>query len=120
MYRRASFLLFVLLGLTPVTGSAMQLQDPRSAAVYLQQQRPLVRACLAHSYTAASAAQLWSDADCSALLEQNSRLKQAWALVLPNGSVKGLLHIPYGLRQPTIDAYAEYKKLAQRIAGLAP
>ncbi|MCV6612262.1 MAG: hypothetical protein OIF55_15935 [Amphritea sp.] len=120
MYRRASFLLVLLLSLTPLAGSAMQLQDPRSAAVFIQKQRPLVTACLEHSHSVLSTDQLWSYPACATLLERDQQIRQAWSLLLPDGSARGLVYIPYGLRQPTVDAYSEYKKLAQRIARLTP
>lgn len=100
-------------------GHAMQLNDPRAAAVYIQKQRPLVDACLNHSQRVSHPSQLWEHAACATLLERDRPIKRAWALLLPEGSHRGLVYIPYGLRQPTIDAYAEYKKLAQRIARLS-
>ena len=106
--------------MAPLAHSAVQLQDPRSAAVFIQKQRPLVNACLQHSNTVLYIDQLWSYPACATLLERDRQIKQAWALLLPDDSARGLVYVPYGLRQPTVDAYAEYKKLAQRIARLTP
>ncbi len=100
--------------------AAMQLSDPHSAAQFIQQQRALVQSCLHVARGNHQLDKIWSAAPCEALLARDRELQQAWALVLPGGSIQGLSALPYGLRQPTVDAYAEYKAFAERIAQLTP
>jgi len=96
----------------------MEINDARSAAVFIQKQRPLVQVCLKQAQRSTALANVWSYPACAQLLARNQQIKTAWALLLPQGSVTGLIGVPYGLRQPTVDAYAEYKALAERIAQL--
>lgn len=99
--------------------SAMQIIDARSAAVFIQKQRPLVQACLKQARRSTALAEIWSYSACEQLLTRDQQIKTAWALLLPQGSITGLIGVPYGLRQPTVDAYAEYKSLAERVAELS-
>ncbi|RTE66625.1 hypothetical protein EH243_05955 [Amphritea opalescens] len=98
---------------------AIQLTDPRSAAVYLQQQRPLINACLQEAQANTQLPEIWASQACQQLLAQDPQLKTAWQLILPNGTTQGLAQVPYGLRQLTVDTYSEYKQLAERIAQLS-
>lgn len=115
---RSLFLVSLLL-LVPFQVSAMQISDPRAAAVYIQKQRPLVKTCLDTSRRSHNLNNIWADSACEQLLARDKKIRAAWAMLLPEGTVTGLAAIPYGLRQLTVDAYAEYKLLAERIAQLA-
>ncbi|MEH6577294.1 MAG: hypothetical protein V7731_09480 [Amphritea sp.] len=99
--------------------AAMQINDPHSAAVFIQKQRPAVEACLQVAQRNRSLTNIWSSAPCEKLLTQDKQLKKAWALLLPDGSVAGLSELPYELRKLTIDAYSDYKAFAERIAQLS-
>lgn len=106
--------------LTSVSGvQAMQLNDPRSAAVYIQKQRPVITGCLQQALRFSETTRIWSTPECQQLLQQDQQLKQAWGLILPDGSVAGIAGIPYELRKPTVEAYSEYMQLAERIAYLS-
>lgn len=109
----------LILPLVAQQALAIQLTDPRSAAVYLQQQRPLINACLHEAQASNHLPDIWRSQACQQLLDQDSQLKTAWQLILPNGTTKGLAQVPYGLRQLTVDTYSEYKQLAERIAQLS-
>lgn len=97
----------------------MQINDARSASVFIQKQRPLVQACLKQAQRSTVLANIWSHSACEQLLARDQQIKAAWELLLPQGSISGLIGVPYGLRQPTVDAYSEYKALAERITELA-
>lgn len=112
--------LMIALMLSCVTHQAIALQlvDPRSAAVYLLQQRPLINACLQQAKTNQNLSLIWRSPPCQRLLQQDSQLKLAWQLILPNNTTAGLAQVPYGLRQSIVDTYSEYQQLAERIAQL--
>ena len=116
---RSLFVALALILTISLPAQAMQLTDPRAAAVYIQKQRPLINGCLKQAYRTKSLDQLWQTPACKQLLLQDQQLKTAWNWILPGGSSRGIAAIPYELRKPTIDAYSEYKRLAERIAQLS-
>ena len=116
---RSLFVALALILAISMPAQAMQLTDPRAAAVYIQKQRPLINGCLKQAYRTKSLDQLWQTPACNQLLLQDQQLKTAWNWILPDGSSRGIAAIPYELRKPTIDAYSEYKRLAERIAQLS-
>ncbi|WP_417225196.1 hypothetical protein [Amphritea sp.] len=119
MFAFYRLLIILLLPLMAQQAVALQLTDPRSAAVYIIKQRPLINACLEQAYTHINLSQIWDSPPCQQLLDQDLQLKTAWHLLLPNGTTTGLAKVPYGLRKPTLDTYSEYKQLAERIAQLS-
>lgn len=98
--------------------SAMQLNDPRSAAVYIIKLRPLINSCLRQINASNSLAEVWSSSPCQQLLDEDPQLTTAWQLILPEGEINALAEVPYPLRKPTMDTYSEYKQLAERLARL--
>lgn len=98
---------------------SMQLEDPRSAAVYILKLRPLINACLTQAQNSNNLKQIWNSPPCQQLLDQNQQFKAAWQQLLPEGEIKGLAEVPYSLRKPTVETYSEYKELAERIAQLS-
>ena len=97
----------------------MQLEDPRSAAVYILKQRPLINDCLIQAQNSTQLTQIWSSTPCQQLLDQDPQFKAAWQQLLPEGKKNGLAKVPYALRKPTMETYAEYKQLAEIIARLS-
>ncbi|WP_428035620.1 hypothetical protein [Amphritea sp.] len=97
---------------------AMQLNDPRAAAVYIIKLRPLINACLSRANASNNLNQVWESTPCQQLLGEEPQFRTAWHLLLPEGKINALAEVPYSLRQPTIDTYSEYKQLAERIAQL--
>lgn len=111
--------LFLTMLVISLPVQAMQLTDPRAAAVYIQKQRPLITGCLQQALRSSNLQQVWQATSCQKLLNQDQQLKTAWSWILPGGSSQGIAAIPYELRKPTVDAYAEYKRLAERISQLS-
>ncbi|BBB27495.1 hypothetical protein [Amphritea japonica] len=109
------------MALTCFTSQAlgMQLEDPRSAAVYILKQRPLINNCLEQAQQSTQLSQIWSSTPCQQLLDQDPQFKAAWQQLLPEGKKNGLAKVPYALRKPTIETYSEYKQLAEIIARLS-
>ena len=99
--------------------AAMQVNDPHSAAVFIQKQRPTVKACLQVAQHNHSLTNIWTSAPCEKLMTQDTQIKKSWALLFPDGSVTGLSVLPYELRKLTVNAYSEYKEFAERIAQLS-
>ncbi|WP_299201100.1 hypothetical protein [uncultured Amphritea sp.] len=99
--------------------SAMQLNDPRSAAVYILKLRPLINACLNQANASSRLAEVWNSPPCQQLLDEEPQFTTAWQLILPEGEISALAEVPYPLRKPTMDTYSEYKQLAERIARLS-
>lgn len=97
----------------------MQLEDPRSAAVYILKQRPLINDCLIQAQDSIELNQIWSNSSCQQLLDQDQQFKAAWQQILPDGKINALAQIPYSLRKPTVETYSEYKQLAEIIAQLS-
>jgi len=114
-------LALVLTTLLLISGpvAAIQLTDPRSAAVYILKLRPLINACRKHADASSSLSAVWSSPPCQQLLDEEPRFTTAWQLLLPDGKISALAEIPAPLRKPTIDTYSEYKQLAERIARLS-
>ncbi|WP_290701222.1 hypothetical protein [Amphritea sp.] len=98
---------------------SMQLEDPRSAAVYILKQRPLINACLIQAQKSTELNQIWSSSPCQQLLDRDQQFKAAWQQILPEGKINGLAKVPYSLRKPTVETYSEYKQLAEIIAQLS-
>ncbi|SEQ88665.1 hypothetical protein SAMN03080615_03095 [Amphritea atlantica] len=106
--------------LLSISGSAiaMQLTDPRSAAVYIIKLRPLINACRQQADASNNLTTLWNSSACRLLLNEEPQFTRAWQLLLPQGNINPLAEVPYSLRKTTIDTYSEYKQLAERIAQL--
>ncbi|MDO6564565.1 hypothetical protein Q4488_14355 [Amphritea sp. 1_MG-2023] len=111
----------ITLMLTTIASSALAIQvtDPRSAAVYIVKQRPLINACLSQAQASNTVADIWTNSACQQLLNHSLQLKTAWQFILPNGNTTGLAEVPSTLRQATVDSYSDYKQLAERIAQLS-
>lgn len=98
---------------------SMQLEDSRSAAVYILKLRPLINTCLIQAQNSTELNQIWSSSPCRQLLDQDRQFKAAWQQILPDGKINGLAEVPYSLRKPTVETYSEYKQLAEIIAQLS-
>ncbi|WP_296055915.1 hypothetical protein [uncultured Amphritea sp.] len=116
-YLPGLLLMTLLLISGPVT--AMQLDNPRAAAVYIIKLRPLISACLKQADANSTLSAVWRSPPCQQLLDEEPRFTIAWQLLLPDGKTNALAEIPEPLRQPTVDTYSEYRQLAERIARLS-
>ncbi|MBQ0756437.1 MAG: hypothetical protein KBT66_15855 [Amphritea sp.] len=112
-------ILSLLLSCAAPLAFSMQLDDPRSAAVYILKQRPLINACLIQAQHSTELNQIWSSSPCQQLLDQDQQFIAAWQQILPEGKINGLAKVPYSLRKPTVETYSEYKQLAEIIAQLS-
>ncbi len=120
IYRLSALVaLLTALLLTSWSASAMQLNDPRSAAVYLIKLRPLISSCLHQANISNHLNEVWDSPPCQQLLDEEPQFTNALQLLLPGGDINALAQVPYSLRKPTMDTYSDYKQLAERIARLS-
>ncbi len=97
---------------------ALPTAQARTAAIFILQQRPAVRACLSVAQRSARLEQIWQSAECQPLFLMDKRLKAAWDMVLPEGDIDQVNEFSNGLRTLVGAAYGEYKMLAERIEAL--
>ena len=97
---------------------AVSTAESRTAAIYILQQRPAVRACLLVAKRSTRLEQVWSNPQCQPLFLMDKALKEAWNKVVPEGDIMPMNEFSNGLRTLTAEAYGEYKALAERIEEL--
>ena len=97
---------------------ALPTVEARSAAIFILQQRPVVRACLLVAQRSFQLQQIWQSAECQPLFRMDKTLKAAWDVVLPEGDIDQVNEFSNGLRTLVGEAYGEYKLLAERIEEL--
>lgn len=97
---------------------ALPTAEARSAAIFILQQRPAVRACLSVAQRSFRLEQIWQSIECQPLFMMDKTLKAAWDTVLPNGDIDQVNEFSNGLRTLIGEAYGEYKMLAERVEEL--